>query len=274
MMKNFIFSGFLFCVFFYSVWFIQYGYVFGKSDVYNYVNMSLISLSGLNMRHFIIELFLYVFPLWFFCVILPCIYWYGIVYPMWKLLGSNSVFCFVFGTGSFGLFFIVGMWSQFLCIAFLMWALFYKNYVRLCFMLLSCLYLPSLFFYFVCCNYFMYGCIFMLILMLFNPALMFWDFNYWSPLLVFILYFCPVIWFKYWGKLSDCKIGRIFLLLLTWNSRGIIFLMPFLNIETRRFEKILIIIWWFMVHFIFILSFIHEALNLNVCCQTFSYSFI
>jgi len=273
-MKRFIFGGFLFCVFFYSVWLMQYDCIFGKSDVFNYVNMSLTSLSGLNMRHFVIELLLYVFPLWSFCVILPCIYWYGIVYPMLKVLGNNSVFCFVFGTGSFGLFFIVGLWSQFLCIAFLMWALYCKGYIRLCLVLLSFLYLPSLFFYFVVCFYFVYGCILMLILMLFKPSLMLWDSSCWHPLLVFILYFCPVIWFKYWHTLSDGKIGRIFLLLLTWNSRGIIFLMPFLKVETRMSEKILIFVWWIVINCFFILSFFHEALGFNVCCPTFSYSFI
>jgi len=278
-----IFIGWFITQIFYIYWFTQYNYIFGKSDIDNYMDMKNYTLTGYGLRHILIQTYITYLPMYMLVFLIPLIYWVGIVFPINILFGNNNLFCFVFGTASIGLFFIVGLWSQFLSMAFLMWALLflrYKEYFLGIVSFILCLtYLPMIYYVILILLDISYGIILTIILMGAQKSM----FNYveWNIIYLLIFYICPVVWIKLlffneyskiWTTELKCK---FFICSLSRLSRGVIFMLPWLAISTTTKEKIIILSWWLFSNGWILYGFWLEAVGTDARYnRVFDYGFL
>ena len=280
--RDYIYWGLIFSIAFYSYWFLSTGYIFGKSDIDNYLKMPYEEFTGINLRHIVIQNYLTVMPIWTLCILIPLIYWIGIIYPLKAIFENDTiVFCFIFGTSSIGLFFIIGLWSQFISIAFLLWATYFikigKKIIGICFILFSFLYLPIIYFYAVAILPITHVLILITILLTLFPKDFWFYIGYWYTIYTFIFYICPIIAYKRIFKQNDeMGIIRIFLLNLTRAGRGVIFILPWCGVkELTNKEKILIFLWFIFTTTVMLYGMWEEMNCFNIeICRGFKYGFL
>lgn len=275
-----IFIGWLITQLFYLIWYCHYGYIFGKSDIENYLAMKYLTLHGYDLRHILIQTYIKVLPEYMLVVLIPLIYWFGIVVPIKILADNKTLFCFIFGTTSIGLFFIVGLWSQFLSIAFYLWFVFfikYREYILATVCLILCLtYLPIFYYFIVMLLDISYGIIITMFLMGIDKNM--FSYQEWNILYMLAFYICPIIWYKLlFNKdyFDNTKKSKFFIFSLTRLSRGVIFMFPFLSVSTNNKEKILIILWWLFSTGWILYGFYLEAVCTDLrYCRMYHYGFL
>lgn len=248
----------LWCLFcgFYLHFYLSTGFIFGKSDVENYLMMESTNLpinsdifSWLNLRHVFISSFLHLFgPVWL-CILIPTVYFYGIVYPLYLLFGVKRVLTFVFATASIGLFFVVALWSQFISIAFMVWSYYFlvhgKDDPSFLFFLLAVTYLPSIYFltYFVSFNLWV---IVSFILVFVQP----WFFDQtsdWNPIYGPIFYICPFIFLNGLRSWTNQFKGFFTLASFTHLGRLLIFSLPLYELDLKPLRTRIFVGCWFIL---------------------------
>jgi hypothetical protein len=270
-----IFLGWFLTQVFYLAWFSQTQYIFGKNDVDNYLfTIPAQTLTGINIRHIGVQIYQMIFPKWTFLFLIPAVYWFGIVLPVYHLFGKDGAFVYVFGTASLPLFFVTGLWSQYFSLsAFLLaWVCFKKGHstysipyyaMGALLFLMSLTYVPILYFYVVMFLPIGYGIVFTGLVMLFFKEWMWWTTSYihWNPAWVFLFYVCPIVWYKIMfskDKWDEGSIGKLFILSLARLSRGLIFAFPWMWVTSSKREKIVIIAWWLFIMLLFAIMFWQE----------------
>lgn len=267
--KQYIFSGYVLTLLFFIYWYYNFNIPFGKSDVDNYLNLK---NEDIVYYHLFFYLFSYFnFPIIFYVIFIPFLFWYGIIYPLSKIFNNNpdNIFCIFFGTAIFQQFFIVSLWEQFLSFGFFLWYLttqskypknFYYLIIPYIFLLLSLLYYPIIPFILFFLNYEKIYIIVILILISIVPKYFFFNnsVEYYNPILsVFLI--CPYLIYK---KFKEFDTKNLFLGLslnsLTILGRGLIYFYPYFHMNLSRKEKLIVIIWWFMVLWVFLLGFKDE----------------
>lgn len=262
-----IIFGFLVCVLFYAYWYDHNHYIFGKSDVDNYFRMREQNLTGLSIRHVIVQALVKALPMKAFIIIIPVIFWFGIAWPVKELYGSNALFNLIFGTAAVQFFFIVSIWSQFISMSFFLFALLMKRKGhKIWYALLiaaSCIYLPTLYFYL---SYsFSTFLIVSLFLISFQPS--FYSYVRWLPFMPLFLHISPAITYSiFYGK--DRKHGieraKFFVMSLVRSGRAFIYLFMGLDMKLSLYGKIISVIWWIASFYLFLSDFMNEYLYCSI----------
>lgn len=248
---------------FYLFFYWQNHAVFGKSDITNYINMIPYEMGGFyNMRHITISFLSYYFPFEIFLIFIPALYWFGIVYPISLLWPENGPFCFVCCTASAGLYFIVGLLSQFLSISLLLWSVwaYHRGKRRLAYGLcaVSCVYLPTIYFLVVMFAPINLSIIITLAAMFLMPTKMWYAVDGWFPVWGFLFYLSPILLIRFFRQASKETIFKVFLLSLTRSSRGLIYMLPFMRRHMDTTEKALSVIWCLAANYVILLGYIIE----------------
>lgn len=270
--KQGILFGWMLTQFFYLFWYIQTGYIFGKSDVDNYLNMPNTELKGLAFRHILIQYFIIFFGVKGLVVLIPLIYWAGIVLPLYLWHKDiDSIFPFIFGTASIGLFFIVGLWSQFISMAFMIWGFYTytKEYYHISaiFILLSMSYLPIIYFYLIIFSPLSIGIVSSLILYTLEVDFIKWTIDSWQPIYALIFYISPLIVYRILRYSSDANKARYFILSINRLARGLIFIFPTIRENLSTKEKYLTLLWCILVNGIILYGWYLEINCLGAYCR-------
>ena len=257
----------------YLGWWLRYGRIFGMGDVDNYIAMCGMRLDYVTFRHVFMS-YLSCHPV-VFVFLLPAVYWFGIVWLLYLRYGGDHVFVYVFGTASMPLFFVLGLWSQHICIMFLLlWDLL-RHHSRV--LSLGCLlaaltyipvfgYLASLYAWSV----FLFG-----IMAAFPIG--FFQYSYpqsWFPLASLVFYVCPIVWLPlfFGSERYNAKWRATFAILsLQYLGRLQIFMHPHLEIRLNNLKRLIIIVWYIVVTAYFLHSMHNEAYGIAGLARVIPY---
>jgi hypothetical protein len=250
--EKLITAGLIITTLFYLTHYQETGRIWGKSDVDNYLHMSYEQQTGIALRHWLTLTIIRDLPTWTLTPLIPALYWLGNILPLYRLLGKNAVFCYIFATGSLSLCLTIGLWSQYLSLSLLLWAAHLytqkKRIIPLILITLALTYLPTWYYIITQLLPLPYTILLTLTLMLHQPQDFWWLNNDWNPAYALLLMICPLLWIKlFYGpqRLNEKSQTLLFTYTLTRLSRALIYYLPQIsNIQTTTLEKTIILAWF------------------------------
>lgn len=264
--RNLLIGGWLLTQLFYVGFYVQSGEVFGKSDIGNYVRLCSESLVGTNglygLRHGLMQAVSCAIGEIGFLLFIPALFWLGLVWPLILIRGEHATLCVLFGTAFAGLYFVVGLLSQFLSISFMLWGIWaYQRghrWVALGLGLLSFNYLPIAYFYVTWFAGPLWGAVTFILLCFFSPDKTVYTEGMGFPLYGFLFYVSPVLLIKVLRRSDDSARFKLFLMGLVRSGRGLIFWLPFIEEEQDEVEWFLTWVWWLAANGVILIGYMLE----------------
>lgn len=233
-------------------------------DVVRYAGMCGKWLAWYDLRHVLIAPFT-CYPL-LLSFLVPAIFWLLIMPP---LIRRGNGFLFFFGTGSVWLYFVLGLWSQFICMGLWLQANELLGKRRsLLFGFASLTYIP--FIGFLAAKIVPDGILWLGVMVMFsyNGGQFLSGGGAWVPVLSLLFHVCPLVWlrglFLEWTTREKTLFG---ITSLQYLGRLQIFLFMGWDMELSRVEQVLCVVWWLAVGVFFLNSFMLDWLCIGGLCR-------